>query len=63
MLQKPEQLGYSIYKLEIEESCVKRRAPVIEQERSVAVRDLLRSNLFKPLTDIEGPYYLKMGFG
>jgi uncharacterized protein (UPF0262 family) len=38
-----------------------RRSPEIEQERKVAIYDLLRQNHFKPKGSAGGPYYLTLG--
>ena len=44
----------------LDEKSVVRRSPEIEQEREVAISDLLESNLFKPKGGSGGPYRLAL---
>lgn len=53
-----------ITKVELDEATILRRNADIEQERRVAIFDLIEDNVFKPLRDFgdgyEGPYHLKI---
>ena len=42
----------------LDETSIVRRSPEIEQERVVAIYDLLESNHFAPVGNVEGPYHL-----
>jgi uncharacterized protein (UPF0262 family) len=44
----------------LDEKSVVKRSPEIEQEREVAISDLLESNLFKPKGAAGGPYRLAL---
>jgi uncharacterized protein (UPF0262 family) len=44
----------------LDEKSVLKRTPEIEQEREVAISDLLESNLFKPKGAAGGPYRLTL---
>lgn len=50
-----------IFKIELEEKHILKRAPIIEQERATAIRDLLRSHKFTPVAKSQKPYYVKLG--
>jgi len=45
----------------LDEKSVVRRTPAIEQEREVAIADLLEASLFKPRGATCGPYHLMLG--
>lgn len=45
----------------LDEKSVLKRTPEIEQEREVAISDLLESNHFKPKGSARGPYRLALG--
>ena len=45
----------------LDEKSVVRRTPAIEQEREVAIADLLEASLFKPRGAVCGPYHLMLG--
>ena len=53
-----------ITKVELDEATILRRNADIEQERRVAIFDLIEDNVFKPLRDFgdgyAGPYHLKI---
>jgi uncharacterized protein (UPF0262 family) len=55
---------YRISKVELDEATILRRNADIEQERRVAIFDLIEDNVFKPLRDFgdgyAGPYHLKI---
>lgn len=55
---------YRISKVELDEATILRRNADIEQERRVAIFDLIEDNMFKPLRDFgdgyAGPYHLKI---
>ena len=55
---------YRIIKVELDEATILRRNADIEQERRVAIFDLIEDNVFKPLRDFgdgyAGPYHLKI---
>lgn len=55
MTAKP---SYRIAHLSLDEKSVLKRAKEIEQERAVAIRDLLEANSFMPLGSPGGPYKL-----
>tara|TARA_B100000686_G_C16187384_1_gene664031 strand:- start:1 stop:246 length:246 start_codon:yes stop_codon:yes gene_type:complete len=42
------------------ENSVIRLIPEVEQERAVAIYDLLESNYFSPVGDLEGPFHLHL---
>lgn len=54
-------LQHYIQKIELDETRFVRRSPVIEQERAIAVRDLLEQNNFKIPGNDHGPYYVRIG--
>ncbi len=55
---------HRIIKVELDEATILRRNADIEQERRVAIFDLIEDNAFKPLRDFgdgyHGPYHLKI---
>ena len=55
---------HRIIKVELDEATILRRNADIEQERRVAIFDLIEDNVFKPLRDFNdgyaGPYLLKI---
>ena len=55
---------HRIIKVELDEATILRRNADIEQERRVAIFDLIEDNFFKPLRDFGdgylGPYHLKI---
>ena len=55
---------HRIIKVELDEATILRRNADIEQERRVAIFDLIEDNFFKPLRDFgdgyAGPYHLKI---
>jgi uncharacterized protein (UPF0262 family) len=55
---------YRIIKVELDEATILRRNADIEQERRVAIFDLIEDNFFKPLREFgdgyAGPYQLKI---
>ena len=44
----------------LDEKSVVKRSPEVEQEREVAISDLLENNLFKPKGAVAGPYRLAL---
>jgi uncharacterized protein (UPF0262 family) len=52
---------FRISTIALDEHSVTRRSPEIEQERAVAIRDLLEDNRFEPQGSIGGPYHLHLG--
>lgn len=50
-----------IFKIELEDHHVLKRAPIIEQERATAIRDLLRSHSFVPKETSLKPFYIRIG--
>ncbi len=50
-----------IVQITLDEETVIRRSPDIEQERRIAIYDLLEANSFRPAGDFEGPYKVLMG--
>ena len=56
--------GHRIIKVELDEATILRRNADIEQERRMAIFDLIEDNFFKPLRDFgdgyAGPYHLKI---
>jgi uncharacterized protein (UPF0262 family) len=50
-----------IVKIELDEASAGRRAPEIEQERAIAIFDLVEENSFAPAIDQPGPYHLHLG--
>jgi uncharacterized protein (UPF0262 family) len=55
---------FRISKVELDDATILRRNADIEQERRVAIFDLIEDNVFKPLRDFgdsyAGPYHLKL---
>lgn len=51
---------HRIAQIFLDETSIVRRSPEVEQERAVAIYDLLESNHFVPLGDFEGPYHLHL---
>jgi len=49
---------YRIASIELDERSVVRRTREIEQEREIAIYDLLEANVFKPVDSEGGPYRL-----
>lgn len=49
---------YRISSIELDERTVVRRTREIEQEREIAIYDLLEANVFKPIDSGGGPYKL-----
>ncbi|WP_282606418.1 UPF0262 family protein [Pelagibius sp. Alg239-R121] len=45
----------------LDERSMVRRNPDVEQERTIAIFDLLEQNFFSPAGDFTGPYRLKLG--
>ena len=52
---------YRIAKIELDEHSVLRRTREIEQEREIAIYDLLEGNHFAPQGSPGGPYHVKLG--
>jgi len=50
--------NFRIASIELDERTVVRRTREIEQEREIAIYDLLEANMFKPLESDGGPYKL-----
>ncbi|HYS46659.1 MAG TPA: UPF0262 family protein [Rhizomicrobium sp.] len=53
--------GYRLSAITLDETSVVVRSRAIEQEREVAIYDLLEANLFKPQGSPGGPYHLTLG--
>lgn len=53
----PEQQIAQIF---IDETSIIRRSPEVEQERAVAIYDLLESNHFAPTGELDGPFHLHL---
>jgi len=51
---------YRLCAITLDETSVLRRSRAIEQEREVAIYDLLEANLFKPDGSAGGPYHLTL---
>src|SRR3546814_13625933 len=49
-----------IVHITLDERAVIRRSPEVEQERAIAVYDLLEENRFRPLEAGTGPYHLHL---
>ncbi len=52
--------SYRIAHISLDESSVSRRAPHLEQERRVAMADLLHENYFRPRDNEGGPYDVRL---
>jgi uncharacterized protein (UPF0262 family) len=50
-----------IVKIELDEDSAGRRSPEIEQERAIAIFDLVEENTFAPAIEHPGPYHLRLG--
>ncbi|MEE9140698.1 MAG: UPF0262 family protein [Alphaproteobacteria bacterium] len=50
-----------VVNITLDESTIARRTPDVEQERAVAIYDLLEANEFAPVGDYHGPYNLHLG--
>lgn len=55
-----EQSGYRLIAVELDERTLVRRTREIEQEREVAIYDLLETNSFAPRDSTGGPYRLTL---
>jgi uncharacterized protein (UPF0262 family) len=53
-------LDHRIGAILLDEKSVVKRSPEVEQEREVAISDLLENNLFKPKGAVAGPYRLAL---
>ena len=51
-------LKFSIVQVFLDEVSIIRRSPEAEQERAVAIYDILESNYFAPTGDLAGPFHL-----
>jgi uncharacterized protein (UPF0262 family) len=51
--------SHRIVKVELDESAI-RRSPEAEQERAIAIFDLVEENSFKPAIEHGGPYHLRL---
>ena len=49
---------HSIVQVFLDEGSIIRRSPEVEQERAVAIYDILESNYFAPTGDLAGPFHL-----
>ena len=54
-------MDYRLSQITLDEASVVNRSRAIEQEREVAIYDLLDDNLFKPNGSPGGPYHLTLG--
>ena len=54
-------MDYRLSQITLDEASVVNRSRAIEQEREVAIYDLLDDNLFKPDGSPGGPYHLTLG--
>ena len=54
-------MEYRLSAITLDEASVVNRSRAIEQEREVAIYDLLDANLFKPEGSAGGPYHLTLG--
>ena len=50
----------SVVQVFLNENSIIRRSPEVEQERAVAIYDLLESNHFSPVGDLDGPFHLHL---
>ena len=50
-----------IVKIELDEASAGLRPPEVEQERAIAIFDLVEENSFAPAIDHSGPYHLRLG--
>jgi len=51
---------HQIAQIFLDETSIIRRSPEVEQERAVAIYDLLESNYFAPTGELEGPFHLHL---
>ena len=56
-----EESSFRIIAIELDEKTVVRRTRQIEQEREIAIYDLLEANTFRPQNSPGGPYKLVLG--
>ena len=54
-------MAFRLSAITLDEHSVVQRSRAIEQEREVAIYDLLEANLFKPEGSSGGPYHLALG--
>ncbi|HKX63972.1 MAG TPA: UPF0262 family protein [Rhizomicrobium sp.] len=54
-------MDYRLSAITLDEASVVHRSRAIEQEREVAIYDLLEANVFKPEGSPGGPYHLHLG--
>jgi uncharacterized protein (UPF0262 family) len=50
-----------IVKIDLDEASAGRRPPEVEQERAIAIFDLVEENSFAPAIEHAGPYHLRLG--
>lgn len=51
---------HHIAQIFLDETSIVRRSPEVEQERAVAIYDLLESNHFAPIGELSGPFHLHL---
>jgi uncharacterized protein (UPF0262 family) len=51
---------HQIAQIFLDETSIIRRSPEVEQERAVAIYDLLESNHFAPTGELDGPFHLHL---
>lgn len=57
---KPASATHRIVKIELDEETTARRSPEVENERAVAIFDLIEENYFAPAVDHPGPFHLHL---
>jgi uncharacterized protein (UPF0262 family) len=57
---EPPSSTHRIVKVELDEGSTARRTPEVEQERAIAIFDLIEENSFAPAIPHSGPFHLRL---
>ncbi|HEX9449457.1 MAG TPA: UPF0262 family protein [Dongiaceae bacterium] len=57
---KPASTTQRIVKIELDEETTAGRSPEVENERAIAIFDLIEENVFAPAVDHPGPFHLRL---
>ncbi|HVJ43463.1 MAG TPA: UPF0262 family protein [Dongiaceae bacterium] len=57
---KPASATQRIVKIELDEETTARRSPEVENERAIAIFDLIEENSFAPAVEHPGPFHLRL---
>src|SRR5260221_2916443 len=57
---KPASTTQRIVKIELDEETTAGRSPEVENERAIAIFDLIEENVFAPAVDHPGPFHFRL---